>query len=234
MSEITHFTIGTEVFCSDAICGQLARVVIDPVARTLTHLVVEPAHYRGASRLVPLDLVDSGVDSGQIRLRCTIARFETLERAEETQFLPAAPGEWGYGQRQLLLWPYYGLGLGGTMGMGTGGVNMGRGGTAMAAAPRAVVHDRVPLGEVEVRRGEPVHAVDGTIGRVRGLVIDPSDHHVTHVLLDEGHLWGRKRVAIPIRAVASVENGVRLTLSKDQVRDLPSVEVDDRQSEGTR
>jgi hypothetical protein len=34
--------------------------------------------------------------------------------------------------------------------------------------------------------------------------------------------------------VASVENGVRLTLSKDQVRDLPSVEVDDRQSEGTR
>ena len=86
----------------------------------------------------------------------------------------------------------------------------------MAAAPRAVVHDRVPLGEVEVRRGEPVHAVDGTIGRVRGLVIDPSDHHVTHVLLDEGHLWGRKRVAIPIRAVASVENGVRLTLSKDR------------------
>ncbi|HZP52710.1 PRC-barrel domain-containing protein [Actinocrinis sp.] len=228
MSEITHFTIGTEVFCSDGICGQLTRVVIDPVARTLTHLVVEPAHQRGTGRLVPLDLVDSYSDSGQIRLRCTIARFDTLENAEETQFLSAVPGEWGYGQQQMLLWPYYGLGLGGSMGMGTGGVDMGRGGTAMAAAPRAIVHDRVPLGEVEVRRGEPVHAVDGTIGRVRGLVINPSDHHVTHILLDEGHLWGRKRVAIPISAVASAKSGVQLTLSKDQVRDLPPVEVDDR------
>ncbi|HEU5429158.1 MAG TPA: PRC-barrel domain-containing protein [Actinocrinis sp.] len=228
MNEITQFTIGTEVFCSDGFCGRLTRVVVDPVARTLTHLVVEPDSQRGTGRLVPLDLVDSGSNSGQIRLRCTIARFDTLENAEETQFRPAAPGDWGYGQRQMLFWPYYGLGLGGSMGMGTGGVNMGRGGTAMAATPRAVIHDRVPLGEVEVRRGEPVHAVDGTIGRVRGLVIDPRDHHVTHVLLDEGHLCGRKRVAIPISAVASVENGVRLTLSKDQVRDLPPVEVDDQ------
>jgi len=229
MSEITHFTIGTEVFCSDGICGRLTRVVLDPVARTLTHLVVEPAHQRGTGRLVPLDLVASALDSGRIRLRCTLARFEALENAEETRFLSAAPGEWGYGQRQMLLWPYYGLGLGGSMGMGTGGVNMGRGGTAMAAAPRTILHDRVPLGEVEVCRGEPVHAVDGTIGRVRGLVINPGDHHVTHVLLDEGHLWGRKRIAIPIRAVASVENGVRLTLNKDQVRDLPPVEVEDQQ-----
>jgi hypothetical protein len=49
-----------------------------------------------------------------------------------------------------------------------------------------------PLNEVEVRRGEHVHATDGDIGRVQGLVIDPSDHHVTHVLLQEGHLWGRR------------------------------------------
>jgi len=232
MNEITHLTIGTEVSCSDGICGTLTRVVLDPVARTLTHLVVEPARRRGSGRLVPLDLVDAS--SERIRLRCTMARFVALETAEETRFLPAAPGQWGYGQRQMLLWPYYGLGLGGSMGMGTGGVDMGSGGTAMAAAPRAIVYDRVPLGEVEVRRGEHVHATDGVIGRVRGLVIDPGDRHVTHVLLDEGHLWGHKRVAIPIGVVADVENGVRLTLDKDQVRDLPPVDLDDIQQEGTR
>jgi hypothetical protein len=61
---------------------------------------------------------------------------------------------------------------------------------------------------------------------VQGLVIDPSDHHVTHFLLDEGHLWGHKRVAIPISAVAEVgAEGVRVSLSKDEVRDLPPVEV---------
>jgi sporulation protein YlmC with PRC-barrel domain len=79
------------------------------------------------------------------------------------------------------------------------------------------------MGEVEVRRGEHVFATDGAIGRVQGLVIDPNDHRVTHVLLDEGHLWGQKRVAIPISAVRDVEDGVRLNLSKDEVRDLPEV-----------
>jgi sporulation protein YlmC with PRC-barrel domain len=81
------------------------------------------------------------------------------------------------------------------------------------------------VGEVEVRRSEHVHAKDGTIGRVQGLVIDPSDHHVTHVLLDEGHLWGEKRVAIPISAVTGVDDGVSLSLTKDEVRELPPVDL---------
>jgi hypothetical protein len=85
----------------------------------------------------------------------------------------------------------------------------------------------VPLGEIEIRRGEPVHAIDGTIGQVRGLAIDPVDHHVTHVLLDQGHLWGKKRVAIPIGAVASVDDGLHLTLSRDEVRDLPPIDIEE-------
>ena len=42
MSAPTEFTIGSEVCSSDGPCGELRRVIIDPVARTLTHLVVEP------------------------------------------------------------------------------------------------------------------------------------------------------------------------------------------------
>jgi sporulation protein YlmC with PRC-barrel domain len=91
--------------------------------------------------------------------------------------------------------------------------------------PPDVVYDRVPAGEVEVQRGEHVHATDGAIGQVQGLVIDPDDHHVTDVLLDEGHLWGKKRVAIPIGAVTDVKDGIRLDLTKDEVRDLPPVDL---------
>jgi sporulation protein YlmC with PRC-barrel domain len=216
MSEVTEFTIGSEVACSDGACGELARVVVDPVARTLTHLVVEPRNRPGAGRLVPIELVDSTAE--EIRLRCAMSEFEALADAEETRFLPGASGEWGYGQGQMLSLPYYGLGMGG---MGMGGMGMG-----MDAGPPSVTYDRVPLGEVEVRRGEHVHATDGPIGQVQGLVIDPSDHQVTHVLLDEGHLWGKKRVAIPISAVTDVKDGVRLNVTKDEVRDLPPVELD--------
>ena len=44
MSAPTEFTIGSEVCSSDGPCGELARVVIDPVARAVTYLVVEPKH----------------------------------------------------------------------------------------------------------------------------------------------------------------------------------------------
>ena len=36
------FTIGAAAVCSDGPCGAVSRVVVDPVARELTHLVVEP------------------------------------------------------------------------------------------------------------------------------------------------------------------------------------------------
>ena len=77
----------------------------------------------------------------------------------------------------------------------------------------------VPLGETEVERHESVHAADGEIGRVEGFVVDPADHKVTHVLLQEGHLWGRKEVAIPISAVSSVDAGIRLNITKKQVEE---------------
>jgi sporulation protein YlmC with PRC-barrel domain len=218
MSEATEFTIGSEVACSDGACGELTRVVVDPVLRTLTHLVVEAKHRQGNGRLVPIDLVGSATPD--ITLRCAMAQFHALEDAEETQFLPGATGEWGYQQQQMLSLPYYGLGMGTGMGLGVGGMHVG-----MDTGAHPVITDRVPAGEVEVRRGEHVHATDGPIGQVQGLVIDPSDHHVTHVLLDEGHLWGKKRVAIPIGAVQDVKDGVRLSVTKDQVRDLPPVDI---------
>jgi sporulation protein YlmC with PRC-barrel domain len=218
MSE-TEFTIGSEVACSDGDCGELTRVVVDPVLRTLTHLVVEAEHRQGNGRLVPIGLVESAAPG--IKLRCTIAEFNALEEAEETRFIPGASGEWDYQQQQMLSLPYYGLGTGTGMGLGIGGMHVGD----ADVVPHPVIADRVPAGEVEVRRGDQVHATDGTIGKVQGLAVDPADHHVTHVLLDEGHLWGKKRVAIPISAVTDVKDGVQLTFTKDQVRDLPPIDL---------
>jgi sporulation protein YlmC with PRC-barrel domain len=225
MSEQTEFMIGSEVSSSDGACGELRRVVIDPVARALTHLVVEPKHGSAKGRLVPVDLVASASEG--ITLTCTTSEFEKLAEAEETEFIPGGNSQFGYGQDQMFSWPYYGSGGGGLAVGGLGGVAFA--GTTANVAPRGqvVTNDVVPSGEVLVRRGQHVNATDGAIGKVKGLVIHAGDHRVTHVLLDEGHLWGQKRVAIPISAVKDVEDGVRLNLTKDEVRDLPAVEVDE-------
>ena len=149
VTETTVFTIGVDATGTDGVCGEVIRVVIDPVARAVTHLVVEPKHRRGLGRLVPLDLVDA--TPGEVRLRCTMAEFEKLDSAEE-RFLLGCSGYGGYGPGDMVMWPYYGLSLGNV--------------------PQAVTYDKLPLGEVAVRRGEHVHASDGDIGQVQGLVID--------------------------------------------------------------
>jgi len=215
MAEATPFVIGSDVSCSDGPCGSVTRVVVDPVARSVTHLVVEPRERVGLGRLVPLELVDT-TGTG-IWLRCTLDEFEKLESAEDTQFVPGTYGYGAFGPEQVVSWPYYGLG-----GMDTVTADALAGGTS-----QTVTYDMVPLGEVEVHRDDPVHATDGNIGRVQGLVIDPRSHHVTHVLLQEGHLWGRKEVAIPISAVSSVEEeGIKLSITKRDVQDLPAVDID--------
>jgi hypothetical protein len=177
------------------------RVVVDPVARTVTHVVVEPKHREGFGRLVPLDLVEARAD--EVTLGCTTEQFEKLEMAEETTFLPNDPSYLASGE-------VYTVPL---LGVGTPNV------------PPPITTDVLPLGEVGVRRNEQVHATDGEIGRVRGVLIEHDTRRVTHVLLQEGHLWGRKQVAIPIGAVTGIEHGIRLDMTKQEVQDLPAVHV---------
>ena len=181
MAETTPFTIGANVSCTDGACGEVSRLIVDPVADTVTHLVVEPKHRRGHGRLVPVSLADTS--TGQIRLRCTKAEFEKLDPAEETRQLPEEPP--------------------------TPTILGGYDPASSTGRRQYVTEDSVPLGEDEVGPGEHVHATDGYIGQVRGFVIDPASHHVTHVLLREGHLWGRKEVAIPISAVTLVDDEIQ-------------------------
>jgi sporulation protein YlmC with PRC-barrel domain len=217
MADTAQFTIRAGVSCSDGPVGRVSRVIVDPVAEEVTHLVVEPEHRRDLARLVPLDLVDG--TAGEVRLCCTRAEFERLEHALETRFMPATSGYdgygYGYGRDEVGYWPYYGL---------SGG--MGLAGNGGGTPAQMLTTDAVPPGEVSVRRGDYVHATDGDIGRVQGLVIDRGSRKVTHVLLQEGHLWGRKDVAIPIGAVASTSDGIQLTITKHQVEELPPVDID--------
>jgi len=212
-----QFTIGGAIRCSDGPCGRLRQVVIEPIDRVLTHLVVKPEHRGREPRLVPLGIVESAPNRAapeEIVLRCSLAEFETFERALETHFLAGASGRWDFRQEQMLTWPHYRLALAGS---------------ATDIGTRTLTRDRMPLGGIEARRGDRVQAADGRIGRVQGLVVDRADHQVTHVLLDESHLWDQKRVAIPIGSVIDlydVKDGVRVNLTKDQVRNLPPVELD--------
>jgi sporulation protein YlmC with PRC-barrel domain len=205
----TTFTIGAAATCSDGPCGAVSRVVVDPVARALTHLVIEPEHRSGLGRLVPLKMVDS--DGDGVRVRSTLAEFDKLPSAEETDFLPGGSGYDAYEAHEAYYWPYFGL---------EGGAD-----PRIALASAVETRDMLPPGEIGVQRGEAVHATDGEVGKVEGLVIDSAAGHVTHVLLQEGHLWGRKQVAIPIGSVEKIDRGITVSLTKHEIEALPAIGV---------
>jgi sporulation protein YlmC with PRC-barrel domain len=190
MAKTMPFRIGADASCTDGACGQVSRIIVNPVAREVTHLVVDPKHQHGPGRLVPVDLVDA--TTGQIRLRCTLAEFQALRPAQETEVAPdldptghAHQGE----QTQYRL---------------AGGLVWAVRDPGEPEAPQEVTVDAVPSGEVEVHHELTVLATDGEIGQVQGLVVEPGGHRVTHVLLQKGRMWGHKEVAIPIRAVTKI------------------------------
>jgi hypothetical protein len=209
---MTRFEIGSAVSCSDGACGKLITLVVNPLTRAVAHLVVEPEHRWGLGRLVPIDLASEAADG--VALACTLVEFEKFDMAEEAQFLSSAGSEWGV-EGDVMLWPYYALDFDDTTLLRDFGGNV----------PELINTDRLPAGEVAIHRGDRVHALDGEIGLVQGLIIDPRDDRISYALVQEGHLLGRKEVAIPIANIESVENGIQVNISKEEIRNLPSVDT---------
>ena len=49
---------------------------------------------------------------------------------------------------------------------------------------------------------------------------------MTHVLLQEGHLWGRKDVAIPVGNITRMDDGgISVSMSKHEIGGLPAVDL---------
>lgn len=199
--------------------GELSDVVIDPVRRRVTHLVVQPEGRHDQSRLIPVEAVASCDD--RLVLAWDPSQIEAAPSVQETDFLQLGqwpvPGDgWEIGISQVLAWPYYGSTFGLGMGMAP---EMG-----LSNLPTTTTYDRIPVGTAEIRRAsQVVSGDDHVVGHVDGFVVD-ADHGITHIVLDHGHLWGHREITIPIGEVASVvSDRVTLRADKDAIGAFPSV-----------
>jgi hypothetical protein len=78
-------------------------------------------------------------------------------------------------------------------------------------------------GHIAVRGDQHVFTTDGEIGKIRAVVVDAGNGRVTHILLQEGHLWGKREVAIPWASVTSLDGGVHVSLTSEAIKELPPV-----------
>ena len=203
MAEVT-LAIGAAAACTDGFPGELKALVMEPRARAVTHLVIEPEHAQGLARLVPLDHADATAQP--IRLRYTEAEFKDLSPAEETlaEFVP------GY-EVPVQLLPA-GEGWRPADGPVAGGETI----------PQIREMETIPLipeTEVEESLGDQVHATDGHLGQFHGLRVNPDNGQVISVLVKR-HPWGHSELAVPIGQVAGFEGGVQLSITKQEAKDL--------------
>ena len=195
-------------------------MVIDPTTRRVTHLVVQPHGRLESALLVPVERVRPGAtgESG-ITLDRTIAEIGGLEAVQEAAYLrlgefPVEDPDWDVGVQDILAMPYY-QDLGGVSGV-----------TVDYDQHVTIRYDRIPKGEVELRRASAVRSSDGHhLGHVDGFLVD-DEEHITHVVLERGHLWGKREIAIPVGAIAAMETDAAvLNLSKDEVGEMRAVRV---------
>ena len=192
--------IQAQVICSDGLGGRSKLVIINPISRRVTNIVVEQDQQPRSERLVPIRYVID-TDDDLILLSCSrrqmgemreFSRIEFVE-ADNVQFHTCDP---------FMLHAY--------------------------VVPKWVPtkFESILRGDLEIRRGASVRATDGRVGRVDEFLIEPATGNITHLIMREGQLWDQKEIAIPISAIDRVEqNTLFLNLERSMVKDLPFVPV---------
>ncbi len=206
--------LDTPVSCVDGAFGALADVVIDPGTRRITHVVVQPRDRLESARLMPIQSTRAGDGSAGISLTCTVAAVNGSEAIQAAAYVRSGelidPGsDWDVGIQDA-----YAMAEGVSVGPEILGAGVG-----MEYDPHVGVnYHRIPKGDVEIRRSSCVTSRDGQrLGHVVGFDIDDGDR-ITGLVLEHGHLWGKRMVPIPGPAIDRIKTDeLVLTLSAEEV-----------------
>lgn len=208
------------VVCTGGESAELIDVVIDPRSRRLTHLVIREQGHSKDARLVPMDCAQPGDRSKVIALDWTMAQVHESEQIHEFVYLkigelPEEGPDWDVGIQEMFA-PAAANGIGTEM--------LGSGFEWDYDQHVAISYNRVPKGDVEIRRSSAVTSSEGDhLGHVVGFVIDEGQR-ISQLILEHGHLWGKRKVAIPAHSIERFAiDELVLNLSGDQVGAMKSL-----------
>jgi len=198
--------VDARVECADGPCGKSLGVIAEPGTRKLTHFVVEDETlpYPPYQRLVPVEQVIE-TTRDLIRLGCTKEEVGNMDPFVRTRYVPKKKHDYSLYE---------------------GGEGASTNASTVMVAYTKKEETLIPEGELGVSVGTRVEATDGHIGHVGELLADEDTGQLTHLVLEEGHLWGKKEVTLPASAVDRVEGDTMyLNLDKAAVQSLPATRV---------
>lgn len=194
--------VNAKVSCTDGHAGTSTYIVMNPVNQEVTHIVVQEfIHGRSAERMVPLVFV-ANTTPDSIDLNINKDELTQLPQFIEDFYIQNVPTAT---DAHVYLEPFV---------------------TPLDIEVTTVIDENVLAEGIVVRRGMSIEATDGFVGKVRELIIDPTSHKVTHVLLHKGHLWGAKDIMIPLANVERVDaDSIFLDVDKTAVKNLPPFDI---------
>lgn len=196
--------VGVDVICGTEVCGRSTYLLINPVNEQVTHLVVAEKSFPHIEYLVPIEwIIESTATS--TRLRCSPRELAGMDMFMQSDYLkPDELEDPLFYQESVLLWPY----------------------GSLHTAQEQLNYEHFPAGDVAIRRGSPVKATDGKIGKVDEFLINPLNDYISHIVMREGHLWGAKDVTIPVSEIEKIDDDtVYLKLDKQTVAALPGTPI---------
>lgn len=203
--------LGEPVHTTDGPFGELADIVVDPAARTVTHLVVQPIHQHRQARLVPIWLADA--QGGVVTVHLDTEHLRQLQQVSFSDFVDLdhpiqLDEQWDVGTEKIVSVPYTNLEFD----------------LDPMLSPVEIEYDRIPKGECEIRRTSSVVTSDGyQVGRVEGFVAEGEDSLVA-VIVRSGPPGFTRMVGVPMAAVKRVlTDRVELSINRRSYQALPKL-----------
>lgn len=198
--------------------GTVERVVLDPVSREVTHLVVAKGFLFKTNKVIAMDMVDPAIDD-KVTLRNSKQGLDDFQDFEETHYVDLDQTENPTGDELPASYWYPPINLAWWRAGGTDNP------ITYPAMPAYVARteQNIPEGTVALEEGAKVMSSDDKhIGNIEQVVIDPQDKRVTHFVVSEGTLF-KDRKLIPVVWISRIaENEVFLSSTADVLGRLPA------------
>jgi len=193
--------LNAHVECLDGRVGRLENIILNPKTERVTYLVVRGNDLQNTERLLPERLVKEATHD-TVFLSISKKKFEGMKNFIQEEYIPS----------NITLYMAE-----------QAGWNMG--------TPAAVFVEReaVPAGGLIVHKGAKVFATDGHAGKVDDFLVEKKTGRITHLILLEGHLWGKKDISVPVNQIDRYEDeNIYLTIDKSGVEDLPIIDLKEK------
>jgi uncharacterized protein YrrD len=204
---LTDVQLGAEVKGSDNThLGKVKLVVANPATNQVTHLVIEKGVLGAKQVVADCNLVRQVSEDGKtVWLTLNQGEFEQLPPFMEREYIgtasPTRPAS--------------------TINPGIGFSAPAPGGyfdpvtEANSAGPNFVEHLNVPESSLLIKAGAEVDALDGKLGKVKKVNLDPASGKIMSFVVEHG-LLTHQDYTVPVDMVDSVtEKGIMLKASKD-------------------